>query len=825
METSNNNKRDNNQNVMQMKLTHYIYISAALAMLAACHDDVDPVYTVGEEDNAIQLRAGIVEGGAALTRAESDGNHSKHVSLTQNTKIVWKADGQWKHGDADARNVSQKSLATIGAASGNHNIVGPYDPVLFWDDYGTADPDNASVGKAKGLSIYAAAVDGKATLPDGLSGLNATTANWQALSWSVYNQKPENGTMLDRDLIVANNLTGDNAFKFEDFKKIKNNASDKNVNAGLLEFCHMMSKVTINLKAGEGFPLDGGASIRHFNATPIVQLGQGVSLEQTAYAYTSCTVNVETGDVAATVESKKIIVAEHDDTATSGWSDTYHCLVVPGTPFKGTTQDIIAKIKADDNVYYVDGKAIRKAIYKYYNSGKTDSEIDAAFDTDAALTSVKNYLAQPGINYILKVIVNKTGIEVTATLVNWSDIEAGEVSPKINIDANFGSTSATGSINSFCLYRSASDVKSTPMVQNDMSGYSKGLATSTTNNYFPYETVVNKSGDPATWSMATQLYWPTHNTHYHFRGVAPATSVATESYGKEATETPAPHVEALSADDATQIIKVWDAAFGADLFPSNLAIGKPIIAADTKCNNPDHDQVNLNDYGICATEGKINLEFAYMMSQVEVKLETEEGTSKAVRLEGAQVEIINGLTKGYVTLGGREAKATGDKASHTMNVSDAENHIYKDAIVPQKLFEGESYTETEPNSSTDTRNLRFKVTITNNDAVLYADADEYNTAKGYTSGDPGYCSDFSSLTYEQKTKYQASKDVYYADIAPIRKTVNGVLQSEWVVPADNGKWESGKHYVYTLKLSKTGISIIATLVDWTTVYAEENVWF
>lgn len=786
-----------------MKLTHYIYISAALAMLTACHDDVDPVYTVGEEDNAIQLRAGIVEGGAALTRAsftDTDAMHATHVSLTQNTKIVWKADGQWKHGTEAARNVSQKSLATIGAASGTHNSISAYDPVLFWDDYGTADPDNESVGRSTGLSIYAAAVDGKTTLPTELSGLNGADANWTNLSWSVYNEKPENGTMLDRDLIVANNLKGENAFKFDDFKKIKNNASDKNVNAGLLEFRHMMSKVTINLKAGAGFPTASGASIAHFEETPVVQLGQGILTNQKAYAYTSCTVNVETGAVTATTtdESKKIIVAE-EITATENWSNTYHCLVVPGTPFTGTTDDVIAKIKADDNVYYVDGKAIRKAIYKYYHSTATDEEIETGYvsTVESVLSSVKNYLAQPGINYTLNVIVNKTGIEVTATLVSWSDIVAGEVSPKININANFGSTSATGSINSFCLYRSASDVKSTPMVKNDMSGYSTGLATGETYNYFPYETVVTKSGDgeSATWSMSPQLYWPTHNTHYHFRGVAPATS--TDAITAE-TKPTAPHVEALSGEDATQIIKVWDAPYGSTLFPSNLMIGMPILANDVTCNNPDHTSVNLKDYGICATEGKINLEFAYMMSQVEVLLKTDEGTSKAVRLEGAQVEIINGYTEGYVTLGGRTAVVTGSngvanqKGAYILPAISTDGltgealitaqNTRRGAIVPQKLYDTETYSATTPNSSTDTHNLRFKITITNTDG---------------------------------------STDIYYADIAPIYK--KDVSPLEYVAPS--GKWESGQHYVYILTFRKTEISVEATLVDWNTVYAVEDVWF
>ena len=60
-------------------------------------------------------------------------------------------------------------------------------------------------------------------------------------------------------------------------------------------------------------------------------------------------------------------------------------------------------------------------------------------------------------------------------------------------------------------------------------------------------------------------------------------------------------------------------------------------------------------------------------------------------------------------------------------------------------------------------------------------------------------------------------DVYYADIPSIKKN-----DGELITP--NSKWESGYHYVYNLKLTKTKINVSATLSDWTTVSSSENVW-
>ena len=37
-------------------------------------------------------------------------------------------------------------------------------------------------------------------------------------------------------------------------------------------------------------------------------------------------------------------------------------------------------------------------------------------------------------------------------------------------------------------------------------------------------------------------------------------------------------------------------------------------------------------------------------------------------------------------------------------------------------------------------------------------------------------------------------------------------------------WEPGKRYIYNLHITKTGISVTATVTDWKTVDASENIW-
>ena len=69
------------------------------------------------------------------------------------------------------------------------------------------------------------------------------------------------------------------------------------------------------------------------------------------------------------------------------------------------------------------------------------------------------------------------------------------------------------------------------------------------------------------------------------------------------------------------------------------------------------------------------------------------------------------------------------------------------------------------------------------------------------------------------TNANSTTDIYYADVEPILETG----QSTKVAP--NSAWESGYHYIYNLLLSKTEVKVSATLANWTTVTASENVWF
>lgn len=267
------------------------------------------------------------------------------------------------------------------------------------------------------------------------------------------------------------------------------------------------------------------------------------------------------------------------------------------------------------------------------------------------------------------------------------------------------------------------------------------------------------------YSMSPQLYWPDHKTHYFFRGVYPNIESTTGH-------------PTLNSDGQT--ISVTNCAYAAGKSPSDLMIGIPRNSDGTdetcKVNGTGHKGSSAE--GICATSGNINLNFRYAMSQVEVRLKTTTDDAE-VNLTNAKVEIVNGYTNGSISLsdgGAAVTESTGNYELHTAPTGDnrdgvATTNIRHDAIVPQNLTNGT------------TTNLRFKITI-------------------YKTGN----------TTE-------IDDIYYADIKDINVKV-GTAD-----PTTITSWDAGKHYIYTLNLSKTEIKVSATITDWVTATGSTNVWF
>ena len=725
-----------------MKYIPYLYIGAFTFLIACSSEERTLISnTKGEVDSGIvELSAGIAEGSQrAATRDENADRHSTHAPLTTNTQLALYVSGTWT--DHSPTTVIKKTTATAGSenSSGSkHNAV-TCSPVIYWEDYGTSDLNNELTGRAEGLTIYGAAVDNKSLSNAGLNGLLADNADWTSLSWTLpANQTITGDTPADKDLLISNNVKGDTDTPYDGRYRFANCNDGK-----LLEFKHAMSKITVVLTAGAGFTSG-------FSSTPEVILTSNAGTPSSSWAKTTGTVNITNGTVSPTPTTTVITMWKASST---DYIVTKEALVMPHSVFGGNTgtadapvYPIILRINADNNIYYVTSEMIRQAIN---GSTYTNSE---GFETEA------------GKNYIINVRVNQTdvSVRVTATVANWTDVSATEVAPVINVSGNLGGTASGWTAdNIFSFYRS----------EYLNSGYSSGV--SKVNGYYPEESVLSYTHSSTSWSMSPSLYWPNHNTHYQFHAVWPQTET-TSGDGVLSS----PRVEDGSGTTAScQVIKVKNVAYTANSFPSDLMIARPEISESAQCTNSEsgHTRTYFYSGGICATEGTINLNFRYMMSQVEVNLSTKDNPSDPdyVNLTNAKVEIVNVNNTGDVTLGNREVIPTGDKGPYTIDYVSGNN--YHSAIVPQTL----TYT-----STLHTNNVMFRITI-------------------YKDGNPSNGVD----------------DIYYADINPILK------QSSSDKVAPNGAWESGVHYVYNLRLTKTGVKVTASLTNWTTVNADHTVWF
>ena len=633
-----------------MKIKNKITTLLAAAFLTACTDyNVAPTYTVGEADNTIVLRAGISEGGEGVqTRAVPEyGEHTKHVGFTENTQIALRVDGLWT-GHSPSADIKQKTVATLGAIADKHNPLKAYSPNLYWDDYGMADPANASTGREQGLTIYGAAVDGKTTLPTTLNSLNDTQSTWQALTWSVgtpadnvIDQSGINGWS-DYDLLTSNNVVYnaspdlDNAYKFANRNEGK-----------LLEFTHAMTKMTVELTAGDGFPRTDAndATTAHFEAAPTVTLE--------GFYYTG-TVNVEAKSSTPNISSTaKIKMKLSNGGATN--KATFDALVFPGKYFQNT--DNILSFTADGNTLRI-------------TAAKLNAAIDAAI-ADARITypaSTGDRALKQAWNYKLKIIVNKTDLKIEATIVDWNEVEAAPEAPKINVTETYGHD-GTAFAHDFDFFRSTTKE----------SGYSDDA----------WVEHAEPTSGTHTYTFHNQLYWPNHNTHYFFRGVYPRVQT-----GSEAGWIPSSKVSTSTGSAST--IAVENVAFSADTYPSELAFGWPKKVDSEGNENGDDETCKVHTspttQGICATEGVIKMNFKYVMSKVQFSLKSSGTVAEGniVDLNNVTVEIINGNKSGKIRLsdGKHEDFESGDNGNytlHTTTTADGFTITTLDAIVPQVL--------------------------------------------------------------------------------------------------------------------------------------------
>lgn len=631
----------------------YITLSASLLAFTGCSNETDIVNSNAGK-HAIELSVGA---DAPQTRAVITDGTDKTLNAFNSATDIWMVmQSDYVALSGDNENPSDidfkgsqttTNCITMGTtgdktSAGNENVVNfTTENTRYWDD---------AHARSSRLSIWAVTVPN--VTGNASKWIGKTTKSWttatevKTIAWEIPAAQTT-ASVKEKDLCFSNNIVDYSSAAGSD-KRLKYGVSPSPAfEAGKLIFYHALSKITIILKEGKGF---NTSSTSDFNLNNITLNGFKLS----------GTFDVAQGEFSSTGEVTPITSMSQVEKTASQM--TLEALVMPGTDLNSSLADAVS-FSLDRNAFKVSAATLK-------------DKLPAGFNKFEA-----------GNNYVFTFTINKTDIEVTATIADWNTVTGQNYAPKINITEVYGQekTEANNFGKDFTFYRSL----------NQSSDYVKGSD-------------VTYNEEDKTYSFITPLYWPDHETHYFFRGVWP----------KVAAGTPEAKVSASA-------IQVTNVPYSAETYPSILMLGYPRKAdgsSDETC------KVHTTTQGICATEGEIRMNFQYVMSQVEVNLATVEGASKVIFDEHTQVEIIGGYTAGAILFSNGSASFDGKTpANYTMNREGTSNIKYHDAIIPQSLGEGLT-------------GLKFRITVTDIDGKQ----DKYETVLGIADIDMGGGSKISS---------------------------------------------------------------------------------
>lgn len=578
-----------------MRLRHYLYI-VSLVALSACNSE--ELNTSDTTDGEIRLSAATIGGNTAVTTRTTTLGEPK--AFTEGTAIALQVSGTWTK-ESSSETVVKTPTATAAASTTTANSL-TLNPALYWDDFGTADPNNKDTGRANGLTIYGAAMDG---VTDETKAPNV--GDWTALSWDL--GADQTSGISTKDLLLSNNVSGTNTYKFSDSSK-------------QLEFKHVLSKITVNILAGTGF------TDNKFTSDPEVVLTSNTTTE---WAYTSGTFDVTTG--ALKLDSLNAVTMAQAATAATDYTVTKEALVMPGSTFNSDAATIM-RINADGNIYYITAEKIRTAI-------------SSTHETDGA------YSLEAGKNYIFKVRVNKTGVEVTATVKDWDTVDSEQETSAISFTADVkknsdGNGNNLGNDNSL------------------KSGDSFSLWMSTNNTSFgSIATTATYDADDSKFVNSPAIYWPNSSTSYYFRALAQKTDSKT-----------------LDAVTAFNVNKGTDLLWGT-------------TAAHT---GTEADGTTTHDYAESAVinprTGAVPLIFKHAMSNVVVELSTSTDAASEVNLTDATVTMSNLYTNGKIDIAGGTVSVPDDSEKSTVTVSG------ETIMVPQTIGDTSKMTITLKDGTT-----------------------------------------------------------------------------------------------------------------------------
>lgn len=707
-----------------------------------------------------------------IARGDVAANSSSLV-FDENNKRYWD--------DAHARS-SQLTMWAIAQKVVDDNKDGNWKSITFRTYGATEDNTKPSIGGSSDATYNTTnRIDWKST-PQVYPAI---------YSWSVGNltsghQNQDEKTIIYQDLLFSNNISynqekswSDRRLKFDfttrKFPRENDVWESTTTKKTEMKFYHAMSKITIQIKAGDGFKADGNDFVLKdntvdkligFNTRGLFNIKDGefqlIHTNDAVITKIPCTKTANSqGNPYYTLEALAIpnihefMSSQKDEHGVSlGKKDDFSRFV------EGSTT-VMMEITVDDNTYKITSGALYNALMTRDNEGNiTDTPVTNA----TRKTDNDTYVPlEAGKNYVFTFTIGKQKIDhITAKLADWENVEAKEQFPSnayvnVSVKTNEGAQ-VTGSP-TFALYRAPGTLYNGAATVDGYNNYEdynweKGYEKSTS--------LAEKTSSSGVYT--TEWYWPNNNTFYHFRTISPSN-------------------EAIQGNDATTYVNIAGGTLiQVDETPASAK--DYIWGAPFKTTSPTPDGYSF-ETGFCnnttksdgqlykaigATEKEITLIQHHMTSQVFVYLANDEtvAAENRVNLTGATVELVNIAQSAKLYLG--NGLVTGhsnyDNVGMTADAHAAASPIpaydYSYGVLPQSL-----------SNNSGNNNGKVGVKITAADGNVYI------------------INDLSAINESGKNKI-----------------------SEWI---------PGKKYFYKFTLKKTGIeNLSATILDWETVTADDE---
>lgn len=516
-----------------------------------------------------------------------------------------------------------QSLVTINVQTGGTT---PGLAPIYWDDFSnsaSSETDLRTTSPQHALqSYYAYCYNGGTP--------NSLTESTGVLTWTVQTDQSTAAALQHSDLLWSPEQT-----------PVSYSHDNNNTNTFPVPFTHAMCQITVELTANSSAGFSGNPL-----ASTTLSLND-MHTQTTLTAPTSAWLDVP-GDANANI----INIAMYGGTTTTGLTRTYTAIVAPGTILKEGAK-LLDITGADGNDYEV---IITNDMLLDENNG-VDKGWSLSPSTDE-LDTKKYIVTQPGVNYHLALRIDKSAVQVSATLEDWSTVSAaGTGDIKFPYEEVGFLTPNTGfaSSSAFSLFR----------VVNDNS---YDTPEERTNGAYTYATVSTYDGSK--WTNSPSIYWPNKNDCYYFRALADVTNVP----DGDITVNPSPTLTTAARGEQASNQKLTSISLSDEGY----------ILWGTTAEHVGEKGSYAIGAAIPPRTGGVPLEFRVVNKcKVSFTLATAASGDARVILDGASISISNIYESGTISIEDGTVSVTGDPT--TLSTTGGNNSIPVTEVLAQKI--------------------------------------------------------------------------------------------------------------------------------------------